>query len=49
MKPGPLFKTLLFEVGDAQLAGEVTTKEEALAFVVDTLETMKECQVEGGM
>jgi poly(A) polymerase len=49
MKPGPLFKTLLFEVGNAQLAGEVTTKEEALAFVVDTLETMKECQVEGGL
>jgi poly(A) polymerase len=32
MKPGPLFKKVLFEVESAQLAGELKTKEEAVTF-----------------
>ncbi len=32
-KPGPIFKTILFEVEDLQLEGEITSKEQAIEYV----------------
>jgi hypothetical protein len=35
LKPGPQFKMLLTLIEDAQLEGKVTTREDALEFIMD--------------